>query len=87
MLLSERLGKNTDKYGDRDTLHLNGRGIGMLVQFIKHAINSRRFGGLYRPNRRNLNRDSSSSSRSSRRWSGSGTGAGRPVTDGYQPPT
>ena len=52
LLLSERLAKNVDKYGNPDTLHLSGGGTGLLVNLIKSAINSRSYGGLYRPNRR-----------------------------------
>jgi len=90
LLLSERLAKNVNRFGDSDTLHLNGQGTGLLVQLIKQAINFRRYGGLYRPNRKNFNRDSGGSGgrTSSRRLSvGSSrdTRARRPVTDGYQP--
>ena len=90
LLLSERLARNVDRYGDPDTLHLNGRGTGLLVTLIKTSINSRTHGGLHRPNRRRFSGDPQNSRVSTSRLGGVDSrdmreGTWQPaVTDGYQ---
>jgi len=97
LLLSERLARNVDKFGNPDTLHLSGGGTGLLVSLIKSAINSRSYGGLYRSNRRlgsrvpgsgsNERRYSRAGDRKERVSSSSDTRVGQPPpldTDGYQ---